>query len=170
MRIDRTYGWGWGDVTIEASREGRDLLLRVDGAEHTFTIDEPEACVQFLRSESGTDSIAAVHRDGKIWIHHLGQTYCLEARSQKRQSAGPAAGRLGPIEAPMTGTVRRVLTAKGESVAQGEPLVVLEAMKMELSVRAPAAGRVGSVMAGEGERVEQGSVLLVLLPLTEDGA
>ena len=76
--------------------------------------------------------------------------------------AGTASASGGVIKAPMPGLVVRVLVAEGETVAAGQGLVVLEAMKMENELKAPAAGVVMSVRAAPGAAVEKGSVLVEL--------
>ena len=73
--------------------------------------------------------------------------------------AGAAAGSL---VAPMPGAVLRVLVAPGATVAAGDPLVVVEAMKMEHQVAAPADGTVGEVHVAPGDQVETGQLLLVM--------
>jgi biotin carboxyl carrier protein len=70
----------------------------------------------------------------------------------------------------MPGTVIRVLVAAGDTVAQRQPLVVLEAMKMEHHVAAPEAGVVAEVRVTPGEQVENGALLLVLEPVPADQA
>jgi biotin carboxyl carrier protein len=59
----------------------------------------------------------------------------------------------------MPGTVVRVSVSEGEVVEEGQLLLVLEAMKMEQSVKAPHAGRVSSLPYGEGDLVPGGAVL-----------
>jgi acetyl/propionyl-CoA carboxylase alpha subunit len=68
----------------------------------------------------------------------------------------------GSLQAPMPGTVLRVEVHEGERVAEGAPLVVLEAMKMELAVSAPAAGTVAAVMVAAGDLVARGQALVEL--------
>jgi biotin carboxyl carrier protein len=62
----------------------------------------------------------------------------------------------------MPGTVLRVNVHDGQEVAAGEPLVVLEAMKMELAVPAPAAGTVTAVLVAAGDLVARGQALVEL--------
>lgn len=62
----------------------------------------------------------------------------------------------------MVGSVWRVEAEVGAQVCEGDPLVALEAMKLELGVQAPAAGRVAQVLVRPGEQVGPGSVLVVL--------
>ena len=84
--------------------------------------------------------------------------------------AGPtAADRGGSLLAPMPGLVVRVLAEAGAAVTAGQPLVVLEAMKMEHEVTAPAAGIVTELRAAAGQQVEAGQVLAVVETGTPPG-
>ena len=71
----------------------------------------------------------------------------------------------GSLVAPMPGTVVRVLVDTGAAVAKDQPLVVLEAMKMEHTVTSPAAGVVVEVRAEAGRQVDAGAILAVVDPL-----
>ena len=66
----------------------------------------------------------------------------------------------GGLTAPMNGSIVRVLVEPGQSVEAGATLVVLEAMKMEHSIRAQQAGVVKGLFCAEGEMVNEGTVLL----------
>ena len=68
----------------------------------------------------------------------------------------------GSLEAPMPGVVLDVRTEPGASVGEGDVLVVLESMKMELTVVAPAAGTVGDVHVRAGDHVARGATLLTV--------
>lgn len=68
------------------------------------------------------------------------------------------------VLAPMPGAVRVVSTAAGQAVSAGDALLVLEAMKMEHTLRSPRDGVVAEVMVTEGEQVEAGAVLVSLEP------
>ncbi|MQY09197.1 acetyl/propionyl/methylcrotonyl-CoA carboxylase subunit alpha [Actinomadura macrotermitis] len=68
----------------------------------------------------------------------------------------------GSLLAPMPGTVVRVLAEPGAAVAEGQTLVVLEAMKMEHRIAAPAAGTVAELNVSAGQQVEAGAVLAVI--------
>jgi 3-methylcrotonyl-CoA carboxylase alpha subunit len=71
-------------------------------------------------------------------------------------SEAAAAGR---IVAPMPGTVTRILAEPGAGLARGAPLIVLEAMKMEHTLRAPADGRLKALKCAVGDFVQEGTEL-----------
>lgn len=66
------------------------------------------------------------------------------------------------VVAPMPGTVLRLLVEEGESVMPRQPLIILEAMKMETPLPSPYAARVSAVEVAEGEQVDSGTVLIRL--------
>lgn len=69
-----------------------------------------------------------------------------------------------PTKVPteVTGKVWQVLAAPGTVVAEGESLLVIESMKMEIPVSAPHAGKVQSILVAEGELVEEGQTVATL--------
>ncbi len=84
------------------------------------------------------------------------------ASAVRAVSSSPAtAGQCVP--SPLAGTVNRVLVAAGQAVAAGEPVIVLEVMKMETEVRAPRAGLLSQVTVSEGDAVALGDVLFVMV-------
>lgn len=66
------------------------------------------------------------------------------------------------VTAHITGTVWRVEKAVGDAVEEGEVIVILESMKMEVPVEAPAAGRIAELLCRQGDPVAEDEVLAVL--------
>jgi biotin carboxyl carrier protein len=66
------------------------------------------------------------------------------------------------ITAPIPGLVVRILVKEGDVIEEGQPVVLLEAMKMENELRAMRAGVVKSIVAAAGQRVDQNAPLIVL--------
>ncbi len=90
----------------------------------------------------------------------------VEDERQRRLALGrdlPAlpAGEL-PVTAPIPGLVVKVLVEEGDEVEDGQPLAILEAMKMENEIRALRSGTVKAVMTAPGQRIEQNGILLIL--------
>jgi biotin carboxyl carrier protein len=66
------------------------------------------------------------------------------------------------VLAHITGVVFQVVARAGDRVAAGDPILVLESMKMEIPVEAPRAGTVQGVRVAEGETVQEGDVVATL--------
>jgi acetyl-CoA carboxylase biotin carboxyl carrier protein len=66
------------------------------------------------------------------------------------------------VLAHITGTVWKIEVKAGDTVEEGQPLVIIESMKMEMPVESPTAGIVESLAVAEGQPVEEGAVLLTL--------
>ncbi|PJE40523.1 MAG: 3-methylcrotonyl-CoA carboxylase [Pseudomonas sp.] len=103
----------------------------------------------------------AIRRGDSLYLHYAG-----ELRSIQRVDpiAEVEAGHQhhGGLTAPMNGSIVRVLVEAGQQVEAGAALVVLEAMKMEHSIRAPHTGTVKALYCSEGEMVSEGAVLVEL--------
>ena len=66
------------------------------------------------------------------------------------------------VQAEMVANVWKIVVAAGDTVADGDTLLILESMKMEIPVLAESAGTVGEVAVSEGDVVQEGDVLVVL--------
>ncbi len=136
-----------------------------------------------LRDEQGERRVrAAVLSGGMLDLELDGRRLRLRARASARDvfvhdgehrlrpervapwqaDAGAGAGRGDRITAPMPGRIVLVRAAVGQAVAEGDEVMVMEAMKMELTLRAPRAGVVAALQAAAGEFVEADAVLLRL--------
>ncbi len=93
---------------------------------------------------------------------HVQTSTNFAAPAPQRNPASRQQAALGAITCPMAGVVLEVLVEVGANVEKGEPLIVLEAMKMENRVSATVAGTVKSVEVAKGDSVLEGHVLVVL--------
>lgn len=66
------------------------------------------------------------------------------------------------ITAPMMASVWKVVTEKGASVAEGDTMMILESMKMEIPIESSISGTVADVIVAEGDTVNEGDVLVVV--------
>lgn len=66
------------------------------------------------------------------------------------------------IQAPMSGTVLKILCQPGQEVKEGDTILKLEAMKMETEIAAPFPGRVREILVVEGQQVNSGETLILL--------
>ena len=130
------------------------LLLLVDESfvDGTHTTRTVEAGVLKPLTEPGHGILIIEGHPVKLW--HQGMA----------PSAAAAVGATGSGEltAPMQGTILKVLVAKGDSVAAGDALMVLEAMKMETTIAAPRDGTVTAIGVEQGATTGAGDVLVVI--------
>ena len=66
------------------------------------------------------------------------------------------------MPAPLAGNIFKIMAVEGQSVAAGDVIMIMEAMKMETEIRSPAAGVVAELMVKEGDAVQVGQALLTL--------
>ncbi len=95
------------------------------------------------------------------------RTYNVTLRDERTQALARVAGGAhhtgdATIRAPMPGLVANVLAQVGDEVSRGQPIVVLEAMKMENDLTTPRAGVVKSIRVGKGQTVNQGETLAII--------
>jgi biotin carboxyl carrier protein len=104
----------------------------------------------------------AVADRARTWVFIDGRTYVIEGDGRTAPARGRSTDDQLALSSPMPATVVTIAVAPGQNVAEGDLLVMLEAMKMELPIKAPRAGRVKSVACREGELVQPGVPLLEL--------
>jgi acetyl/propionyl-CoA carboxylase alpha subunit len=154
--------WKDGDrtrtVELEPQGEGR-WKVRVDDAEFELTA-EPLGNGSVRLTTAGGAVVAEVTAAGnRRFVALDGMDFVLDREAAARKRGGADTGSL---EAPMPGLVTRVMVAEGEDVKQGQPLLALEAMKMEHVLRAPRDGRVKKLAAKAGEMAQGGVALIEL--------
>ena len=167
----RREGEGWRavvngrDVRVDARRVGvrTSMLLWPAGGEGPHASDETRS-----RAPASYD-VAVERRGGGDFLVHLpaqALAVAVPHLVRGRRTASGGSGSRGEaamtVTAPMPGRIVKVLVAPGEAVRMRQPLVVVEAMKMENELRAPADGVVMEVRAREGTLVEARAVLVVL--------
>ncbi|EPF6507485.1 biotin/lipoyl-containing protein, partial [Klebsiella pneumoniae] len=108
--------------------------------------------------------VYTVEVEGKAFVVKVsdgGDVSQLTAAAPAPAAAAPA-GAGTPVTAPLAGTIWKVLAAEGQAVAEGEVLLILEAMKMETEIRAAQAGTVRGIAVKAGDAVAVGDTLMTL--------
>ena len=102
-------------------------------------------------------------KDGtNYWLHVNGRAFYIEEESSRSGKKAVQAADPGKIVAPMPGRIIKVTHSVGTTVKAGEVLVVLEAMKMEYSLKTEVHGTIKAVHCREGDQVTLGKTLLQL--------
>ncbi|MDX6428613.1 MAG: acetyl-CoA/propionyl-CoA carboxylase, biotin carboxylase, biotin carboxyl carrier protein [Streptosporangiaceae bacterium] len=115
-----------------------------------------------------TTAYALAADERTVWVGRDGRTWAV--REFVPGAAGSAAGVAGGgvLRSPMPGTVLAVKVARGDAVTAGQPLVIVEAMKMEHTVTAPVDGIVADLPARTGAQVALDAVLAEITPAPDD--
>ena len=152
---------------------GDPVQVRVQGRAHDarVAVGDDEPVPASLRAEDGglvltfggrTVAFAAAREGQTLWLGRGGRTWALAEHVRAETGTATSAAGDGVLRSPMPGTVLAVKAAEGDRVAEGQPLVVVEAMKMEHTVTAPIAGVVAQLPARQGAQVALDAVLAVI--------
>jgi 3-methylcrotonyl-CoA carboxylase alpha subunit len=174
-----THGWrmngtyrrrlSFGDeysATLDAKSYAIDLayrphgwVLELDGAAHPLALVSRRGGEYAIRLD-GAALHGTVRRDGEL-LHVFtgGQHYTLHY-ADPMAHAGEVEAAGGRLTAPMPGKVVAVIAKDGQTVKKGEPLVIMEAMKMEHTIAAPSDGLVEEILYQVGDQVADGAPLL----------
>jgi biotin carboxyl carrier protein len=157
-------------VSIEglgaAGPSGGQFRATVDGEPHEVSVRSTDLGLSIVFADGRSLDVAATETASGEWfvqLPHVDLTAVVDRRRRERVRPGIAgAAGLQRVTAPMPGRVVRVLVKVGDLVEVRQPLVVIEAMKMENELSSPKAGRVKEVPASEGQSVEAGRLLVVV--------
>ncbi|MGI9606989.1 MAG: acetyl/propionyl/methylcrotonyl-CoA carboxylase subunit alpha [Acidimicrobiales bacterium] len=113
------------------------------------------------------EKVVPVEVDGrrfevKLWVPD--PTAVTNSRRRVASSSGGAGGGSGQVVAPMQGTIVRVSVVEGGHVDAGDPVVVLEAMKMENNIEADVSGTVTELRVSQGDGVGSGDLIAIITP------
>jgi 3-methylcrotonyl-CoA carboxylase alpha subunit len=117
---------------------------------------------EFTLRLAGRRVHGTVVRDGDAFHVFNAHLHTVLQYADPLAHAGEHEGEGGRLTAPMPGKIVAVLVSKGQSVKKGEPLLIMEAMKMEHTIAAPGDGLVDEVMFSVGDQVAEGAQLLAL--------
>jgi 3-methylcrotonyl-CoA carboxylase alpha subunit len=139
----RAHGW---DIEMAGATSKLELVARI-GAELSIRLGD-------------TATHGSVRRDGDTFhVFTSGRHYTL-AYNDPMAHAGEHEAAGGRLTAPMPGKVVAVMASNGQEVKKGQPLVIMEAMKMEHTISAPSDGVVEEVLYQVGDQVADGAPLL----------
>ncbi len=162
---------------VGLTRSGDDFAITVDGrtrqvqatridAQHWSLLVSAAGKSDTQGRRVSYDITIASDPAGSLTVHvgPVPVTVAVNGRRRWRRKDDGSGAAAGPqrLSAPMPGKVVRVLVAPGEAVRARQPLVVVEAMKMENELRAGRDGTVSEIHAREGVSVDAGALLIVI--------
>ncbi len=159
-----TYEVTIGDRTLSVAlhRAGDHWRVSIDGGpERTVDITRPKPQLMSLILDGASYSAGLAPSDGGWDVDLLGThhpCHVVDPRRKALRLSGEA--EQGTLSTSMPGKVVRLLVAQGTPVDKGDPVAVVEAMKMENELKAPRAGVVAEVLVSAGQTVDAGAVLM----------
>jgi geranyl-CoA carboxylase alpha subunit len=156
-RID--LGHGVHEVDIVRERDG-GYVASIADAEQRFEIGELGRDTIRFRTDGIMESAKFLRDGDRLHFLHRGSTIAVRDLTLAAPESAAAAGGDGKVRAAMNGRVVAVLVKPGELVAIGQPVMTLEAMKMEHVHTAGVAGTVSAIDVAEGEQVTTGKIVV----------
>ncbi len=164
------YRYNGVEHTVLASRlAGGEWELVLNGTTRRAYLARPAPGRVVVREGSAIRAFAVEPGDGGLRVLLPDGPIVLQrpeppSIAATSHAAMPGSGGPTTLTAPLAGVVVRVAVQEGDQVAAHQPLVILEAMKMEHSIEAPTEGRVRRVHRAAGDRVQAGDALIELEP------
>ena len=164
----RVYEGSGAELVVDYAFSRNGLALSVAGEEivgaavagEVYAAAAGERGLVDLEVEGVLRSFSVLRMDGYAHVSSaLGHS---SLRELPRHPSEDETATEGALVSPMPGRVIKLVASEGDEVAAGDPIVVLEAMKMEHELSAPASGTLSELRVGEGDQVESGAVLGVI--------
>lgn len=144
---------------VDVSRHGADATVFIDGRPHRCSL-HLAGDVYEIRVDDRSEPVWIAVRGDLVFVHAMGRTFELTVVDPVERARAAEEG--DAISAPMPGTVVTVAVGPGDAVTAGQPLVVIESMKMQTEITAPRDGVVETVPFAVGDTFDRGATLIAL--------
>ncbi len=156
--MEKTFFVNGQEIKVQDfSHKGDSVSFTLNGKKHFYMLISRDG--EFLVLDNGGRFKAAVsspNRDGDSMIFSNGKEAIGSAQGKKLKKSGNVSGGL---KSPMPGKIFKILKEVGSLVKKGEPILILEAMKMEHSIRSDKDGTIKEIRYKVGELVQGGVTL-----------
>jgi biotin carboxyl carrier protein len=151
---------------VDVRRAGDGWVVSVDGGAPRSVGGGRVGTAEWRVEQDGAAQIVGLVPDGgDVHVQIDGHALRVKVVDPRKDALSlGAASQAGSVVTEMPGAVVRVLVSQGQAVTKGQPVVVVEAMKMENEFRASIAGTVARIAVKPGDRVESGTLLLAIEP------
>jgi len=157
------------EYVVETSAQDGGFTVSVNGEMFGVTLDQSGVGEGVLHSGNQALAYFVCRKENQLHIWLAGKTHVLEVVSnQPQRGAAAAAGAVGhEVKAPMPGTILKINVKPGETVEANAPLMIMESMKMEMTLAVHAKVHIKEVLCKENQLVDVGAVLLKIDPVVE---
>jgi biotin carboxyl carrier protein len=149
-------------ISFDLEEKDKDYQIILDEKSSNADLVKVDSNLYSLVVNGSTFNIA-IFKEGKtIQVYYKGDLFTFEIPSQREKGSLENSSGVDKINAPMPGRIIKILKNVGDSVSEGEGIIVVEAMKMESELKTSIAGNITAINIKEGDTVELGSHLVTV--------
>ena len=147
--------------SVTPKRRQQSVELEIDGKTVIARLQWQSQNSALLTVNNKTRQVYVAQDDQQLFIHLDGKNWLLECIDEFSDAESGNVSTSGTVKAPMPGVVVELNTTVGQSVTEGDSLLLIESMKLQMDIRATLTGVVQSIhINGAGDTFEKGSVLI----------
>jgi biotin carboxyl carrier protein len=150
-------------ISFSLDQKSQQVILKVDSREHLLSFEEMDTGKLLLTTPHGQFPARVVRQKDHIFVWLAGRVYDFMVPSTEHGDAEGASGSENEIRAPMPGNLLKLFFSEGDVVQEGQPVVVVEAMKMEHALRAPRNGTIERIHSSVGRIVDNDELIVSLV-------
>lgn len=162
---------GSDEITVDVSPSNVEgsHAVNVNGKSSDVTITPVSTNYYHLEVDGRTVNLFVAACDDGTWVWVEGRSRLVQeaAKARRRTSRAPGA-RTKEVAPPTPAEVVDIMVEVGQEVTEGQPVAVVSAMKMKMTLNAPYAGTVTAINAKPGDQVERGKILVDIEPAKEE--
>ena len=149
-------------ISFDLEQKDKDYQIILDEKSSNADLVKVDSNLYSLVVNGSTFNIA-IFKEGKtIQVYYKGDLFTFEIPSQRERGSFENSSGIDKINAPMPGRIIKILKNIGDSVSEGDGIVVIEAMKMESELKTNMPGKITEIKVKEGDTVELGTHLITV--------
>jgi 3-methylcrotonyl-CoA carboxylase alpha subunit len=157
--MDKSFTINGQDIKVQDfKKDGNNVSFSLNGKTYNYNLVSKDGFEMVLdNGQRFKAALGSTSRDGDAMVISGGREAIMTMGTTKKMKKG--AGHAGGLASPMPGKIFKIVKESGSEVKKGEPILILEAMKMEHSIRSDKDGRVKKIFYKVGELVQGGVIL-----------
>lgn len=144
------------EIVVDGISKSFDIL-KIDDTHFHLVVDNKSYNLEILKNNDRKSTAVYKINDVEMQVHVKD---ALETLLESMGMSVNSGSKVSELKAPMPGLVLRILAEAGQEVKKDDPLLVLEAMKMENLIKSPTDGIIDSILVGAGDKVDKNQVML----------
>jgi len=168
--MEKRFAIPGGTTSVHFTKTGNEIQAKVGENELHLNLNKMSSNEWIMiRDGRQTRLFIARDKDGVVYVHYDGEVFALKtAQEDFGDIGGGEAKSDGRMSSSMPGKVIKILVSEGDGVSKGQPVLILESMKMETTQEAPFDGKVVEIKSGPGQQVDAGDVIVRLEPVASE--